>query len=527
MSNQKPRSSSRSPKAESKSMVLNSPSDNNPNMKTKLCRHWKRGQCTFSEGCRFAHGAKELRGSAEVFKTSICRFWLMDACVAGTRCRHAHGEHELRDRTADATEIRDSTSPLEATPSVWNTYSSHHDNSPPHQNLSYNHSNGSPTNAVSPTSQSSLKARPNATNDPATTKTAKRMPLSLPSLPVTLHAPVADQTSSFAREEKSTQESAAATGGSLRLPLSSKRNEQLKISVSGLLEEDETTRSTSEEVAYNKRIDLSLPPTNTNHPHVHHVNPYDSSAAYPLHTPSASFSSPHPSSYYKLQSSHPQPKLANHAPFPFSPSSAKHTPHHLLSSPVASPSFCDHLTTPLHNSSHSYHHQLMHMFVSQPNPPLLPDAPAPLLLASNDCASPNNHNSWAVPSPSNHAYWTQQQSSSVYQPHLPSPSHHLTYHNNSNPNLETPPGIPLPLGSAAPPPLDDTGVSAVSSLLLNDDRSPLHHATELYSLHNTLSSNKGETQWSDGRVKSLTTTAAQVATRRRLEQGGSSRFYLD
>eukprot|EP00388_Colpodella_angusta_P024975 GDKK01000965.1.p2 GENE.GDKK01000965.1~~GDKK01000965.1.p2 ORF type:complete len:493 (+),score=108.54 GDKK01000965.1:53-1531(+) len=336
MSNQKPRSSSRSPKAESKSMVLNSPSDNNPNMKTKLCRHWKRGQCTFSEGCRFAHGAKELRGSAEVFKTSICRFWLMDACVAGTRCRHAHGEHELRDRTADATEIRDSTSPLEATPSVWNTYSSHHDNSPPHQNLSYNHSNGSPTNAVSPTSQSSLKARPNATNDPATTKTAKRMPLSLPSLPVTLHAPVADQTSSFAREEKSTQESAAATGGSLRLPLSSKRNEQLKISVSGLLEEDETTRSTSEEVAYNKRIDLSLPPTNTNHPHVHHVNPYDSSAAYPLHTPSASFSSPHPSSYYKLQSSHPQPKLANHAPFPFSPSSAKHTPHHLLSSPVAS-----------------------------------------------------------------------------------------------------------------------------------------------------------------------------------------------
>lgn len=187
------------PSSDPTNMVLNPSSDGNPNMKTKLCRHWKRGQCTFSNDCRFAHGAKELRGSAEVYKTSICRFWLMGACVAGNRCRHAHGDHELRDRSPtnlmDVNDTAPTTFPPDATPSVWNNYSTAA-GSPPHHRIS---AKGSSNAVPSPTSQNGNKARvsiSNTTQDgngmsssPVFTPTNANslgLPVTLPPLPLSI-----------------------------------------------------------------------------------------------------------------------------------------------------------------------------------------------------------------------------------------------------------------------------------------------------------------------------------------------------
>jgi len=68
--------------------------------KTEMCRRWTEyGYCPYGVGCRFAHGAGELRMrpiSNKNYKTVWCKKFLAGYCPYGTRCCFVHDISELR-----------------------------------------------------------------------------------------------------------------------------------------------------------------------------------------------------------------------------------------------------------------------------------------------------------------------------------------------------------------------------------------------------------------------------------------------
>eukprot|EP01001_Neometanema_parovale_P007305 NODE_3615_length_1188_cov_90.530516_g3434_i0.p1 GENE.NODE_3615_length_1188_cov_90.530516_g3434_i0~~NODE_3615_length_1188_cov_90.530516_g3434_i0.p1 ORF type:complete len:289 (-),score=66.67 NODE_3615_length_1188_cov_90.530516_g3434_i0:252-1118(-) len=72
--------------------------------KSKMCRNFAAGNCTFGERCTFAHGEHELSaggggmggmGGGGDRKSKLCRNFSAGNCTYGERCTFAHGEHEL------------------------------------------------------------------------------------------------------------------------------------------------------------------------------------------------------------------------------------------------------------------------------------------------------------------------------------------------------------------------------------------------------------------------------------------------
>lgn len=62
-----------------------------------MCPRVEQGEtCPDEESCPFAHSVDELRATPMLFRTVICSWWKRGECEYGDGCRFAHGEHQLR-----------------------------------------------------------------------------------------------------------------------------------------------------------------------------------------------------------------------------------------------------------------------------------------------------------------------------------------------------------------------------------------------------------------------------------------------
>ena len=88
--------------------------------KHDLCRHFEAGSCRHGAGCKFAHGADDLRGGKQAaawqqqqqqqqqqevgavvgmksgYKHDLCRYYERGFCYKGPSCNFAHGAGEIR-----------------------------------------------------------------------------------------------------------------------------------------------------------------------------------------------------------------------------------------------------------------------------------------------------------------------------------------------------------------------------------------------------------------------------------------------
>jgi len=65
--------------------------------KTRLCKFFRRGQCTRGEACTFAHGKRQLRAQPDLYRTQPCiDFAKTGSCSFGAGCRYAHSADEMR-----------------------------------------------------------------------------------------------------------------------------------------------------------------------------------------------------------------------------------------------------------------------------------------------------------------------------------------------------------------------------------------------------------------------------------------------
>lgn len=65
--------------------------------KTRMCRFDQAGRCRKGQQCPFAHGVEEVRAFPDLTKTSICARWARRCCPYPSReCRFAHGARDLR-----------------------------------------------------------------------------------------------------------------------------------------------------------------------------------------------------------------------------------------------------------------------------------------------------------------------------------------------------------------------------------------------------------------------------------------------
>ena len=69
--------------------------------KTEMCKAFKKGTCTFGEGCQFAHGINELRPVKlhSKYKTVKCKnFAASGTCVHGNNCAFIHNENDQKEK---------------------------------------------------------------------------------------------------------------------------------------------------------------------------------------------------------------------------------------------------------------------------------------------------------------------------------------------------------------------------------------------------------------------------------------------
>lgn len=65
--------------------------------KTRLCKFFRKGQCTRGEACTFAHGRRQLRPQPNLYRTQPCiDFLKTGGCSFGDGCRYAHHLEEVR-----------------------------------------------------------------------------------------------------------------------------------------------------------------------------------------------------------------------------------------------------------------------------------------------------------------------------------------------------------------------------------------------------------------------------------------------
>ncbi|KAF4673131.1 hypothetical protein FOL47_010977 [Perkinsus chesapeaki] len=65
--------------------------------RTKLCKYYPRGACTFGNACCFAHTADEVHEGLDLRKTKLCIAFMNGACRKGSQdCPFAHSHEELR-----------------------------------------------------------------------------------------------------------------------------------------------------------------------------------------------------------------------------------------------------------------------------------------------------------------------------------------------------------------------------------------------------------------------------------------------
>jgi len=64
--------------------------------KTEMCRYFRSG-CRNGAACQYAHGEHELANRPDLTKTSLCRRWAKSSCpLSAEECRFAHGASDLR-----------------------------------------------------------------------------------------------------------------------------------------------------------------------------------------------------------------------------------------------------------------------------------------------------------------------------------------------------------------------------------------------------------------------------------------------
>jgi len=83
-----------------------------PNLqKTKLCKAFLQGKCKDAENCGFAHGEADLRVTNGIYKTQMCNFFERGYCKKGDRCNHAHGFGDMRPAASVIVEVDEASSP--------------------------------------------------------------------------------------------------------------------------------------------------------------------------------------------------------------------------------------------------------------------------------------------------------------------------------------------------------------------------------------------------------------------------------
>ena len=69
--------------------------------KTEMCKAFKKGNCTFGEGCQFAHGVNELRPVKlhNKYKTVKCRnYESAGTCIHGNNCAFIHNVNDHKEK---------------------------------------------------------------------------------------------------------------------------------------------------------------------------------------------------------------------------------------------------------------------------------------------------------------------------------------------------------------------------------------------------------------------------------------------
>eukprot|EP00420_Gonyaulax_spinifera_P036213 CAMPEP_0197883414 /NCGR_PEP_ID=MMETSP1439-20131203/10249_1 /TAXON_ID=66791 /ORGANISM="Gonyaulax spinifera, Strain CCMP409" /LENGTH=163 /DNA_ID=CAMNT_0043503133 /DNA_START=54 /DNA_END=542 /DNA_ORIENTATION=+ len=64
-------------------------------VKTRFCKHFRRGYCRYQDKCAYAHTSEELMPRPNLMKTKICMSFLSGRC-SNDECTYAHGLMELR-----------------------------------------------------------------------------------------------------------------------------------------------------------------------------------------------------------------------------------------------------------------------------------------------------------------------------------------------------------------------------------------------------------------------------------------------
>jgi len=71
--------------------------ENRPVKKTRMCKNWEEGTCTFGDRCSFAHGEIDIEVAKNpMYKTTMCSKVKKGECDRGAKCIFAHDESELR-----------------------------------------------------------------------------------------------------------------------------------------------------------------------------------------------------------------------------------------------------------------------------------------------------------------------------------------------------------------------------------------------------------------------------------------------